>query len=114
MTEPTRTLKDVGHIVGEELDGMKAVFTDICWEVETDSMRATFDCDGELYLLKVTKCPDDVRRELGYPVPERVFCWHCEERIIGSLDDIDPKHPNCTHCPTWEAGCVDAECEACE
>jgi hypothetical protein len=114
VTEPARTLKDVGHILGAEIDTMTQVFTDICWEVETDSMRATFDCDGELYLLKVTKCPDDVKRELGYPVPERVFCWHCEERIIGSLDDIDPKHPNCTHCPTWEAGCLDEECGACE
>jgi hypothetical protein len=110
----TRTLQDVGRIVGAELDSMTAEFRDICWEVERKRMFGTFDCDGELYMVQVTECPDEIREQLGYPV--RVYCWHCEERIIGKLakTSSDSKHHNCAHCPTWEAGCLDEECGACE
>ena len=72
MTNPTRTLKDVGHIVGEELDGMKAVFTDICWEVDSRGMVGTFTCDGELYEIRVGTCSPELREELGYPVASEV------------------------------------------
>ena len=61
----TRTLKDVGMIVGEELDTMGAVFSDVAWDIQPDRMFATFTCDGKLYLLGVTECPDDVKKELG-------------------------------------------------
>jgi len=63
----SRTLKDVGHIVGAELDTMTAEFSDICWEVAPEQMFGTFTCDGKLYMLTVQECPDDVREELGYP-----------------------------------------------
>lgn len=60
-----RGLKDVGHIVGAELDTMGAEFSDICWEVNREKMFGTFTCDGKLYLMTVTECPDEVREELG-------------------------------------------------
>lgn len=113
MTDPTRTLKDVANLVSEKLDTMTDTFSDICCELERKRMFGTFACDGELYLITLTECPDDVRAELGYPVPKRVFCWHCEERIIGKVQQTDDAHPNCGLCPTWAAGCLDEECEAC-
>lgn len=67
----TRGLKDVGHIVGAELDTMTAEFSDICWEVTREQMFGTFSCDGKLYLLTVKECPEEVREELGYPPSER-------------------------------------------
>lgn len=49
------------------------------------------------------------------PPPARMFCWHCEQRIIGKLGQPTPGQPfpNCVNCPTWDAGCAQAECEEC-
>jgi hypothetical protein len=61
----TRSVKDVGHIVGAELDTMGAEFGDICWESNSRGMVGTFTCDGELYEIRVGKCSPELREELG-------------------------------------------------
>jgi hypothetical protein len=61
----TRSVKDVGHIVGEELDTMATEFRDICWEADSRGMVGTFTCDGELYEIRVGKCSPELREELG-------------------------------------------------
>lgn len=61
----TRTLKDVGMIVGEELDTMSNVFDSIAWEADSRGMVGTFTCDGELYEIRVGKCSPELREELG-------------------------------------------------
>lgn len=63
---PTRTVKDVGIIVGEELDTMTSVFRDIAWEADSRGMVGTFTCDGNLYEIRVGKCSPELRKELGY------------------------------------------------
>jgi hypothetical protein len=60
-----RSVKDVGHIVGEELDTMTTEFGDICWESDSRGMVGTFTCDGELYEIRVGKCSPELREELG-------------------------------------------------
>lgn len=47
--------------------------------------------------------------------PLRMFCWHCEERLVGKLCQPEPgqPYPNCARCPTWDDGCAQAECEEC-
>lgn len=61
-----RTVADVGHIIGAELDGMKSVLRDVAWEADSRGMVATFTVDGELYELRVGKCSPELREELGY------------------------------------------------
>ena len=61
----TRSVKDVGLIVGEELDTMTSVFASICWEADSRGMVGTFTCDGELYEIRVGKCSPELREELG-------------------------------------------------
>lgn len=65
MSEPIRTLKDVGIIIGEELDTMTAEFSDICWQADSRGMVGTFTCDGELYEIRMSKCSPELREELG-------------------------------------------------
>jgi hypothetical protein len=60
-----RSVKDVGHIVGEELDTMTTEFGDIFWESDSRGMVGTFTCDGELYEIRVGKCSPELREELG-------------------------------------------------
>ncbi len=43
---------------------------------------------------------------------KRLFCWHCEERIIGRLVPIE-RFPRCGQCPSWDAGCDDPRCQHC-
>lgn len=64
---PPRGMNDVGHIIGEELDTMTAVFADICWEADSRGMVGTFTCDGDLYEIRVGKCSPELREELGIP-----------------------------------------------
>lgn len=43
---------------------------------------------------------------------KRLFCWHCEERIIGKLVPLE-RFPRCGQCPSWDAGCDDPLCSIC-
>lgn len=42
----------------------------------------------------------------------RIFCWHCEERIIGRLVPLE-RFPHCGQCPPWDIGCNDKHCAYC-
>jgi hypothetical protein len=63
--EPPRGMSDVGHILAEEIDTMKAVFTKFAWLGDSESMIGTFECDGICYTVECYPTPDEQKEKLG-------------------------------------------------
>lgn len=65
MSNYKRGMKDVGIIIGEELDTMKHVFAEIAWMADSESMIGTFECDGVCYTIECYPTPDSQKEALG-------------------------------------------------